>query len=324
MRFLKTLLYLLRTLAYGWIAALRKLIGLACRWLRAACRTKVSGIDRDAKSSRAPCVPIDDPAFVRPDPLIYAQYYLMSLGLAVTWDNPDIHLRLNGVPVQPHELKPATTYEVVARIWNGSTDCPVVAMPVHFSYLDFGAGTHRIGIATTTVDLGVKGGPGCPAEASVPWTTPTTPGHYCIQVLLDPADDSNRLNNLGQTNTDVKPAHSAAVFEFTLRNDTARQHSYRFETDAYRLLDLDPCATGPEAQAARRQRLARQQRGMESVPPGWVIDVSPATPALSPGQSVMVTVTVTPPPGFTGAQPLNVHAFHEDGLAGGVTLTVTG
>jgi hypothetical protein len=279
-------------------------------------------VDRDPKSSRAMCVPIDAPAFVRPDPLIYAQYYLMSLGIAVTWNNPDIHLRLNGAPVNPHELKPATTYQIIARIWNGSTNCPVVAMPVRFSYLDFGAGTKRIPIATTAIDLGVKGGPGCPAEASVPWTTPATPGHYCIQVLLEPADDSNRLNNLGQTNTDVKQAQSPAVFEFTLRNDTARRRLYRFETDAYQLIDLDPCLVGPDGEAARARRIERQQRGAMPVPPGWIVDISPGSPTLTPDQSVTVQVTVTPPTGFKGSQPLNVHAFHENGLAGGVTLTV--
>jgi hypothetical protein len=37
--------------------------------------------------------------YKRPDPMIYSQQYLMSLGLAVTWQNPDIHLELGGVPV---------------------------------------------------------------------------------------------------------------------------------------------------------------------------------------------------------------------------------
>ena len=31
--------------------------------------------------------------------MIYDQYYLTGLGLAVTWDNPDIQLYLNGSPV---------------------------------------------------------------------------------------------------------------------------------------------------------------------------------------------------------------------------------
>src|SRR4051794_36811621 len=71
---------------------------------------------RDADSN---CIPIRHPAFHRPDPLIYAQYYLMSLGLAVTWDNPDIELRRNGVAVSSSLVQPDTDYEIVARVWNG-------------------------------------------------------------------------------------------------------------------------------------------------------------------------------------------------------------
>src|SRR3954447_11896572 len=53
----------------------------------------------------------------RPDPTIYDQHYLASLGLAVTWDNPDIHLELPGAPgvhVDSHDLTPATEYKIVA------------------------------------------------------------------------------------------------------------------------------------------------------------------------------------------------------------------
>jgi hypothetical protein len=113
--------------------------------------------------------------YKRPDPMIYSQQYLMSKGLAVTWDNPDIHLELGGVPVDSHDLKPNTTYDVIARIWNNSLDAVVVNMPVEFSYLSFGIGTTKTHIETTAVDVGVKGAPGCPAFARVPWTTPTWP-----------------------------------------------------------------------------------------------------------------------------------------------------
>ena len=68
------------------------------------------------------CVPINHPNFKRPDPLIYDQYYLMSLGLAVTWQNPDIEILQGGVPVaSTFELLPATSYTIRARIWNSST-----------------------------------------------------------------------------------------------------------------------------------------------------------------------------------------------------------
>jgi hypothetical protein len=77
---------------------------------------------------------------LRPDPLIYSQQYLMGLGLAVTWDNPDIWLERNGSRVSSHAIEPDTEYEIVARIWNGSTDAPVPLLHVRFSYLSFGGG----------------------------------------------------------------------------------------------------------------------------------------------------------------------------------------
>src|SRR5450631_1557225 len=44
-------------------------------------------------------------AYRQLDPLLYSQPYLQSLGLAVTWDNPDIQVELPsapGVPVDKH------------------------------------------------------------------------------------------------------------------------------------------------------------------------------------------------------------------------------
>ena len=51
--------------------------------------------------------------------------------------------------------------------------------------------------------------------------------------------------------------------------------------------------------------------------------IDPEVPSLTPGQSTPITVTATPPGGFSGEQRSNVNAFHENGFAGGVTLTVT-
>jgi hypothetical protein len=33
----------------------------------------------------------------KPDPCIYSQFLLMQLDQPVTWDNPDVHIFLNGV-----------------------------------------------------------------------------------------------------------------------------------------------------------------------------------------------------------------------------------
>ena len=93
-------------------------------------------------ASHAPFIPINHPAWKKPDPMIYDQYYLMSLGLAVSWQNPDIQILRNGVPVaSAYDLEPATTYEIVATIWNGSTSGVISGMPVSFSYLSFGVQT---------------------------------------------------------------------------------------------------------------------------------------------------------------------------------------
>jgi len=310
---------IIKTLLYDWLNALDELLDAVCRLLRRWWKRQGHG----KISSPHDCVPINEPAFVRPDPLIYDQYYLASLGLAVTWDNPDIQLYLNGAPVSSAQLEAGTTYEVAAQIWNNSTDAPVINMPVAFSFLEFGIGTVSVPIGSTQVDLGVKGGPGCPAVATMPWTTPATPGHYCLQVQLQPVDDSNPQNNLGQENTDVGAAHSPAVFTFTLRNDTDLAHTYKFMTDSYSPGVPDPCDGSGDPEEDRRARMARHERVYQSVPPGWQVTVEPEAPSLGPGEAAAVTVTATPPGGVSGDQALNVNAYHEYGLAGGVTLTVT-
>ena len=319
---MKTFLFVLRTILYGWILALIELIRLIL--LRCRRKKRPEGeSERDRRASKVPCVPIDVQAFVRPDPLIYAQFYLMKLGLAVTWDNPDIQLYLNGMPVSSSLLQPGTQYEIRARIWNNSFTAPVALLPVHFSYLDFGAGTISVPIGSTKVDLGVKGGPNHPAFASVPWTTPVQAGHYCIQVRLDPPDDLNWENNLGQENTNVGESHSPVVFHFQLRNNTQHQHRYRFEVDTYRIPPRDPCDER-EDEHQRLQRLKRHGRGNFPIPAGWTVEINPDAPVLSPNDEIPITVTITPPNGFVGTEVFNVNAFHGNVLAGGVTLTVVG
>jgi hypothetical protein len=319
---LKRILFLLQTLLFGWLLAIWRLLQ---RWLRRKHAHDERGSGRDAKTSRARCVPIDRDAFKRPDPLIYDQYYLMKLGLAVTWDNPDIQLWREGAPLSSSLLEPDTDYAVVARVWNASFEAPVIQMPVHFSYLDFGMGTVSVPIGTTTLTIGVKGSPSEPSYASMNWHTPAAEGHYCLQVRLDPADDSNFANNLGQENTNVGHAHSPATFTFKLRNDTHREHHYRFEVDAYGLQPRRPCDRRRDTDEERRKQLARNAFGQHPLPAGWTVDIAPKDPVLAAGAEIEETAIVTPPAGWTGKQPINVNAFREDDvLAGGVTLVVVG
>jgi len=299
----------LRAILYEWIGALHDLLKALCAWFK-------RWMTGQPRPTHPGCVWIDDPAFVRPDPLIYSQQYLTAQGLAVTWDNPDIQLFQNGSPVSSSGLSPGTTYEVRARIWNHSAEAPVIDMPVHLSFLDFGVGTHSNPVASTKIDVGVLGSAEQPAFASWSWTTPTTPGHYCLQVLLDPADDLNPANSLGQENTDVVAAHSPAEFKFTLRNDTRQAQRYHFEVDAYQIPELPSCA-----QSRDKDPLGLHRRGRHPVPAGFAVNINPATPTLNPDESTTILVSIEPPPGFIGRQPINVNAFHANGFAGGVTLT---
>jgi hypothetical protein len=127
-------------------------------------------------------------------------------------------------------------------------------------------------------------------------------------------------NNVGQHNTDVVEAQSPGIFAFTVRNETKREHRYRFESDAY-VLHTPKCEDLEEY----RKDLARHLVATP-LPPGWTVQLTPDHPVLAPGGLVSVTATVTPPAGFDGTQRINIHALytegHQDVLAGGVSVDV--
>jgi hypothetical protein len=303
-------------LCAGWLVWL---IWSLLRIARVACRDK--GSDRHEHGIVPPW------AYRQPDPLIYSQKYLQSLGLAVTWDNPDIHVEspaAPGIPVDAHSLQPDTDYVVVARIWNGSTTAPAPGLPVQVSYLSFGIGATRNDVGATVVDLPVKGAVGCPATASVTWRTPPTPGHYCLQVDLLWDDDANLDNNMGQHNTDVKPLNSPhAAFAVPVRNNTAERARVVMRVDGYRIPELPPCQPDTDEDAPGR-RLERHRREAWTAPDGWDVSIEPSQATLAPGQELVVTVDITAPDGFVGRQAINVHADTGGELLGGVTLYVEG
>lgn len=331
-RLLEDFIKLLRVALYGWLVALMQLMRIQGRLWRHHKERQQLPV-RERRASRATCVPIDEPAYKRPDPLIYSQLYLMKLGVAVTWDNPDIELWKDGQLVPSSQLQPDTAYEILVRIWNNSTEAPVIGLPVQFYYLNFGVGTPIHLIGETTADLGVKGGLNHPASAQMTWKTPATKGHYCILVLLLWPDDANPENNLGQENTDVGKVQSPAEFTFTLRNDTKETHTYWFEVDTYRIPELPPCdnltdspeTSDPTATVGARRSFtvpAHHTRQSYPIPPGWFVEVHPQHPQLAPDEETAIGVKITAPEGFTDVQAFNIHAFHRRGIAGGVTLCV--
>jgi hypothetical protein len=281
------------------------------------------------------CQHVPGHIYKQPDPMIYSQQYLLSKGLAVTWENPDVHLELGGVEVDSSDLKPNTTYDVVARIWNNSLDAVVVGMPVNFSFLSFGIGGKRTPIGTTPVDLAVKGAPGCPAFALMPWLTPITPGHYCLLIEFTWADDANPFNNVGQHNTNVKALNSPhAEFVFPVRNEARTERQIALRVDGYTLPAPPDCGGRPAVgnprptqtevvQRLRQISVANNPKAFP-VPEGWTVAIDPPALVLGPEQERSVKVDITAPDGFSGRKTFNVTGFAGTTSVGGVSLTVTG
>lgn len=280
--------------------------------------------------------------YKRPDPLIYSQYFFMAQGFAVSWDNPDIALTElpapDGTmkPVGSHELLPNHTYRIHARIMNGSLEAPAVGLPVIFWYLTFGIGIVPTPIGLTIVNLPVKGASGHPVEAFHDWRTPATAGHYCLQVGLFWGDDAEPGNNLGQENVDVGKLTSPATFKFPLRNDSPATRRFRLEVDSYPPPVAPPCPDLPKDDPTRPRgallrspsddrpaRLAAHRRDAHPLPEGWSVQFSPGPElVLDAGEQVEIVAVVTVPDVVPTPRPINVNAFADGVLAGGVTLYV--
>lgn len=340
--FRKLLQILIYLFVFKWLT---DLIG----WIVRMCRRHRRGEDlREVRRGRPlrctpRCAVVPPEIYKRPDPTIYSQFYLMEQGLAVTWDNPDIQLFDGGVPASSELLKPDHDYEVVATIYNNSTEAPAVGLPVVFSFLSFGVGLVSNPIGATKVDLPVKGATGHPAHAKVMWHTPQH-GHYCLQVNLIWPDDANPKNNLGQENTNVGTAASPAIFNFPVRNDDTIRKLIKMIADAYVLPPPIDCRQRPPKKDSDRRypelkwanvfippteaqadwTLARARHGPAGfpIPAGWHVDIEPAQFVLAPGDEINVRVAIEPPADFRGERLFNINATFGGGLLGGVTLKV--
>lgn len=319
-------------------------------WVRDMCarRTREKSLREIRRGRPLRCTPrcavVRPEVYKRADPLIYSQGYLMEQGLAVTWDNPDIQLFDAGLPVPSTGLQAGKTYEVVARVHNNSTDAPAVGLPVKFSFRSFGVGAAMTDFGTDTIDLPVKGAPDHPARARMSWTTPSTPGHYCLLVELIWPDDANPKNNFGQENTDVGVAASPAAFKFVVRNEDTIEKRIHLTADSYAIPQRLHCDKRPTKEQSDRRHPEKRRRDVfvppleaeadwtlarvhhdpqaYPVPAGWSVQINPSAFALSPAASVDVFVNITPPDNFRGERPFNINAMHGGALLGGVTLAV--
>ena len=96
------LLYLAVLLLFGLIGLVRVIQGI----LRKKCRKAFGDPKGHGSAGHPPSKEIHLPphTYKRPDPMIYSQYYLMSKGLAITWDNPDIQLFDGLSPVSSNNI----------------------------------------------------------------------------------------------------------------------------------------------------------------------------------------------------------------------------
>jgi len=320
--------------------AIPELITLLCRLIR-----QYAGRRKGGEGTPIDCLPVPPDIYLRPDASLYSQSYLMSLGMAVTWDNPDIVLTdASNNPVASHELAPNTQYTVTATIHNRSNDAPAISMPVVFSLLHFGVGgTTLQSIGTAIIDLPVRGAPGEPAVAQTSWTTPAAPGHFCLQVEAVWNDDANPLDNIGQENTVVGHGRPGDRLSFSVpvrnrlqatRRFNVRLHSYVLPERP--LLVETTSVTRPRQETFRqalvdrgraqllRRVVAANAPEQYPAPEDWEPLLTRETLRLESDETTAVDFSVTiPPTAVAGSlQPFTIVVTEEesDRLIGGVTV----
>lgn len=215
------------------------------------------------------CLPIPAGVWLQPDAFLYSQRYLMSLGIAVTWDNPDVTLtEMGGAVVGSHDLQPSTEYRVTALIHNKAATAPAPGLPVVFTLIAFGAGgATRQTIGIVTIDLPVRAAPGEPAAASVVWRTPPAPDHYCIEIDAAWPDDALPIDNVGQHNTVVRnaaPGHRVSlrvpVFRSAMHAARLSPARMRVRLDGYVLPERPLLRAEGEGRDALAKRIADANR----------------------------------------------------------------
>ena len=169
-----------------------------------------------AEETDEPCGQLPEAAMRRPDPCIYSQQLLMSQGLPVTWNNPDVWVAPADDPtnVEPdsYHLEDDKDYIVFVQAHNASTDA-AIGVRVRLNYRPWSFGSPdltpvEVDSASNEVAKFVNISPMGSAIAQFKWHTPkldqNQPSqHYCLQASVYHPLDVNTANNMGQENTQV-------------------------------------------------------------------------------------------------------------------------
>jgi hypothetical protein len=299
--------------------------------------------ERERRGRGDPRLRVPPKYWKKPDPCIYDQFYLMSQGMDVTWDNPDIWLEEGGVPITGNPVA-GRQYDIAVRVWNNSLEAPAFHVAVRFFVRDYGAGATPEFIGATDIPvLQVRALP--PAETRLAWRAPPSGGHYCLLVQLVHGDDANPANNEGQENLNVVAAAPGAPVTLVLpiHNPHADALEFTVAASAYRvpgMLQKGAGLTDPEHgggggggpltdvgfRPIERRRAAEARAanalGAFALPPDWGAVLPQGTVQVPAGGRLDVAVPVTLPADLApGRYPVNLQALTPAGsLYGGVTV----
>lgn len=279
------------------------------------------------------CVYFPGRVINKPDPCIYSQPLLMKLGLPVTWDNPDCTISLGGVAQSSHDLAVDTTYDVTLTVHNSSSDKKAAGTQVEARWMKFGiGGGTRYAIATTRVD--VPTWPGV-VETVIRWTTPSTPGHYCLEFELFHPQDGMPANNVGQHNTVVKTAKSTVEITVPIhdvhgarREDTGRPNLASAGNSAG---DQHPDVSRGRVNLVLDSYVFADAVGVDTDPylmfrprgAAWNAHVEPAVFSFDAGETMReVRLIIEAPTGPGPAEVFNLTGWQDGEPMGGITVLV--
>jgi len=241
------------------------------------------------------CGGVPEPLIRRPDPCIYSQALLLSQGLPVTWDNPDIWMAPASNPgaIEPdsYHLQDDTDYIVSVQVHNASTD-PAINVQVRLVYRPWSFNSPDF----VPVELDANGQEAF-RYADVPamgaaivqfrWRTPSVPpgesAHYCLQAQLSHPMDTNTANNVGQENTNVYSQNpgfvspgEVAEIDVPLFNLGRRARTVRFRWDAYQI------KTDDQVELRLKSAHGRPRMPLSDRVGHWMPTVEPPRPEPTP------------------------------------------
>lgn len=227
-------------------------------WLWELLLAAIKGKGLFQEEHEEPCGRLPEAVIRRPDPAIYSQRLLLSQGLPVTWNNPDIWIapaaNPNAVEPDSYHLREDTDYIVTVRVHNAGTD-PALGVRVRLVYRPWSFNSPEVtpvqtDTAGNEVARFVNVAPMGSADTTFAWHTPAIApgqeaGHFCLEARLHHPMDVNTANNIGQENTNVlatpnpgPPAPGDVVdVDVPLHNHARREQAFRFTPVRY---DIDP------------------------------------------------------------------------------------